>query len=167
MARADLTAARLRELLEYDPETGVFRWRVSRGGSAKAGNIAGTSRNTSGRWFIVIDDATYALHRLAFLYMTGAHPKFVIDHIDGDPSNNRWANLRDVTLRVNSENRRKKHSNNTSGYLGVSLDKRRGTWGAFIKVGGKLKRLGSYKTPEEASAAYIRAKQDLHAGSTL
>lgn len=168
MAAADLTAARLRELLDYDPETGIFRWRrdAGRWGRIKAGTQVG-SPDASGHLRVNIGGLHY-LHRLAFLYMTGEWPSQKVDHRDGDPSNNIFDNLRDVTQRVNTENRRAPVVGKTSGLpLGVSRDKRDGAIRADITVGGKCISLGRHETPELAHAAYLEAKRRLHPGCTL
>src|ERR1700732_3139945 len=108
----NLTAEQLRTVLDYDPETGVFRWRW-RGdvpryvNSRDAGKVAGwTSRESTGHMKVTLNGGSYFLHRIAWLYMTGTWPQFEVDHIDGNPSNNAWANLRDATHRQNSHNMR-------------------------------------------------------------
>lgn len=160
MAKADLTAARLRELLHYDPETGVFTSRVVRN-QLRPGQPVGYLNDQSYIWFIV-DCRYYKAHRAAWLYMTGEWPKHQIDHINRVKDDNRWANLRDVPAAVNSQNRR--HSSK-SGLLGVSPDGRR--WRTQISVGGVDKWLGRFDTPEEAHAVYLEAKRRLHEGCTI
>mgnify|MGYP003403747115 CR=1 FL=1 len=163
MAAADLTAARLRELLHYDSETGLFTWlsgvhrRPEAGAQTKSGHVA---INISGNSFFA--------HRLAFLYMTGEWPKNHVDHINGRPADNRWMNLRDVTRSVNMQNqRRAQRSNKSSGLLGVSWHAQRNCWLAYISVDGRQRSLGLYKTAELAHAAYVEAKRALHEGCTI
>lgn len=164
MAKADLTAQRLRELLHYDPETGVFTWRVACRGTA-AGDVAGCVID-GGYIRITIDKRFHRSHRLAWLYMTGTWPANDIDHIDGNPSNNALANLRDVTRSVNLQNRRAAMGHNTtSGVLGVSS--KRNKWRARIKVDGRHVSLGHFDTIEEAQAAYLEAKRAHHPGNML
>ena len=159
-----ITQARLHELLSYDPETGVMRWRVDRARTAKAGQIAGT-RNDRGYISIAIDRKVYRAHRLAWLYIHGKWPNYEVDHIDGDRTNNRIKNLRDVKKSVNLQNQRHASANNKSGFLGVC--KRGNYWRAEICVNGKTRFLGSFATPEEAHQAYVNAKRGLHDGCTL
>lgn len=158
MATRDLTAARLRELLNYDPETGLLTWIRSGQGVAYPGKVAGRFR-PDGYVNIGIDKQLHQAHRLAWLYMTGEHPKHCIDHIDGNPANNRWANLRDVTHSVNHQNRRP-GGNNTTGYLGITRSGKK--WSAKIVTNGKITYLGAHATPEEAHAAYMAAKRIQH-----
>jgi hypothetical protein len=94
----EVTPERLREVLHYSPETGVFVRKISRGRKA-VGSVVGTTSN-----IVWIDNASYRAHRLAWFYVTGAWPTHEIDHIDGDRANNRFLNLRDVTRSVNREN---------------------------------------------------------------
>lgn len=165
MATADLTAARLRELLSYNPETGELRRLVPAGGQ-RIGDVAG-SVTRRGYRLVNISGHRVMAHRLAWLYMTGEHPMGVIDHKDGDSLNNRFDNLRDVTQAVNLQNQRKARSVSTSGVLGVYLDKRRGVWVSDIGFDGKRIRLGAFKTIEDAQAAYLNAKRQYHIGCTI
>jgi hypothetical protein len=86
----ELTAERLRELLNYDPDTGVFTWRVRPVHSHRVGDIAGSVRTTRGYRLIGVAGRVYKAHRLAWLYMMGEWPKDQIDHINRDPSDNRF-----------------------------------------------------------------------------
>ena len=166
MGAADLTAARLRELLHYDPETGVFTWRVTRCGRAMAGARAG--RKSGNYWSINIERKTHKAARLAWLYVTGSWPVGVVDHRDTDKMNNRWLNLRDIPQPVNLQNQRRAHANNRSaGLLGVSKYQINGKFQARIQVDGKSRSLGYFKTADEAHAAYLKAKRELHVGNTL
>jgi|SRR5262249_13953776 len=88
-----VTAERLREVLSYDPETGTFTWRVSGGGRRTSGVAGHHDRAWKGYVCIAVDGRKYRAQRLAFLYMTGDWPPAQIDHINGDTSDNRWANL--------------------------------------------------------------------------
>lgn len=170
MAESNLTAARLRELLNYDPSTGLFTWRVSRQGSgAKPGKLAG-AKGKNGYVYIGVDQRRMLAHRLAVLYVTGSLPAGLVDHIDGVKVNNRWANLRSADKSINGQNMRKPHSGNSSGLLGVSRSKVNDAnpWLAQIKPPGcGTKNLGYFSTPEEAHEAYLAAKRLLHDGNTL
>jgi hypothetical protein len=158
-----LTAERLRELLHYDPETGVFVWRV-RCGHALPGAVAGGVDYT-GYHYIKLDTRRYGSHRLAWLHTYGAWPSDSVDHVNGAKADNRIQNLRDVPRRVNMQNQKKPHTNNVAGFLGVYKAGRR--WRAQIRHEGTARNLGRHDTPEQAHAAYLCAKRKLHAGCTL
>jgi hypothetical protein len=159
-----LNLDRLKELLHYDPETGVFTRRISRT-SAPAGTVAG-SKHDGGYLTIWIGKAHKA-HRLAWFYVHGRWPIACIDHIDGNRANNRIANLREATHADNAQNIRRAYSNNiSSGLLGVYWHAA-GKWQAKITVNGRAKSLGLYDTRECAQVAYISAKARLHPFQTL
>lgn len=164
MAASDLTAQRLRELLDYNAETGAFTNRVRRGGRAMPGPVIGTPKK-SGHLRICIDRRYYLLHRLAWIYVHGDWPKQDIDHINGDPSDNRIANLRDVTPQVNAQNQRKANPTSTTGIMGAGVS--RGRFRARIRVGGQRLSLGFFGTADEAAAAYLDAKRELHPGCAI
>jgi len=147
----------LRQLLSYDPRTGIFHWRVTRGRLARAGDVAGTP--IQGRVHIKVKGRLYYAHRLAFLYMDGALPSDEVDHIDGDPSNNRWGNLRQCSHAENMQNKQVSKANK-SGLLGVS--KHGNAWQATIRVGKQHHHIGRFRTPEEAHQAYLEAKARIH-----
>ena len=158
-----LTAERLRELLHYDPETGVFTWLVSRS-NVKAGDIAG-SYLCRGKVYrrIRVDSDNYIAHRLAFLYITGECPPNEIDHRNMIKDDNRWDNLRMATGTQNKWNRRA-YANNTSGFKGVSWQPLARKWVAQIGIGmkGQQTYLGLFDSREEAHAAYSIAAQTHH-----
>lgn len=158
MTKKLLTADRLRDVLNYDPESGVFTWRISRK-KCTAGAAAGSKR-PDGYVLIRVDYIRYYGHRLAWLYMMGEWPKSIIDHIDGNPTNNSLVNLRTATPRQSSQNRRVQ-SNNRTGLKGV----RRSSCGFYsmIKAGHEVKYLGSFKTASAAYGAY-RAAADEYFG---
>lgn len=161
-----LTRARLHELLHYDPETGVFKWvhnRVGKGAGRKK-EIAG-ARHNRGYISIRLDRSLFLAHRLAWLYMTGEWPADQIDHINGNRSDNCWANLRGADPTLNGENQRSAQVTSSTKLLGVSANKSR--WAASIKVKGVRYHLGTYDTPEAAHAVYVAAKRRLHAGCTI
>jgi hypothetical protein len=160
-----ITHERIREVLHYEPETGVFTWLVRTSSRMHVGDLAG-SRTKKGYWAIRLDHGNHRAHLLAWLYMTGAWPTHQIDHIDGDGLNNRWTNLRDGSDGVNYHNIVAPQSNNTSGYRGVSWERSRGRWQAQIQANRKKRHLGYFDTPEEASAAYWAAKAELHGAAT-
>lgn len=157
MHRPRITAERLRALLDYDRETGDFRWR-ERKGRAEAGSIAGSP--SAGHYFgIKIDGAKYWAHQLAFLHVTGAWPKHEVDHRDGVKHNNAWANLRDVPHFVNQWNKRGAQANNSTGLRGVSRARRRFVAQITMRPGAS-RHVGVFDTPEEAAEAYqLAARQ--------
>ena len=146
----------VRDALHYDPETGVFWWTRNRT-NVKAGSAAG-SRIAKGYMLIRFNRRQLLAHRLAWLWMTGEWPSLHIDHIDGEKSNNRWSNLREASNADNLMNRGK-NSNNTSGYKGVSFDKKTGRYSAFLTADKKRRFLGYHATAEEAHNAYRAAIQ--------
>lgn len=159
---AELTQDRLKQLLHYEPETGIFTWRVERP-RGRIGKPAGTIKR-DGYVHIGVDYNRYFAHRLAFLYMTGEmpEPKQHVDHINSNTVDNRWANLRLATSSQNQMNVLM-WSSNTSGYKGVSWHKGEGRWRACIRVKGKRKYLGYFDTAEQGYAAYCEAAK-LHHG---
>jgi hypothetical protein len=152
-----LTPARLREILDYDADTGQFRWRP--GSGHRAGRIAGCLVQSK-VWVIHIGGRSYKAHQLAWLHRTGEWGRPAIDHRDGDATNNRWSNLRCATSTNNAANRRRPR-NNTSGFKGVYFNRNRGTWMARIQKDGQYYFLGRFATPQEAHAAYVAAAKDL------
>lgn len=154
-----LTQDRLRQLLSYDPATGLFTFTVTRGGIV-AGSVAG-SPDKGGYIRILIDGKLYAAHRLAFLWMTGSFPKHDADHRNGIRSDNRWSNLRPATRAENMQNY-PTPVNSTTQLLGVSWHKQKGRWRAQIKKSGRKLHLGYFDTAEDAHVAYLAAKARLH-----
>jgi hypothetical protein len=127
-----ITHERLLELLEYDPDTGIFKWKVNRKRLAKVGTTAG-SINGSGYIHISVDGKLYLAHRLAWFYCFQEWPEKNIDHINGIRTDNRLDNLQDV-----SQNR----------------------YQAYIKVNGKTIHLGMFDTGEEAVARVVQYKEE-------
>lgn len=157
MKRPELTATRLRELLDYDPLSGLFTWKVTPARSVKAGTVAG-SLAARGYVNIKVDGKNYKAHRLAFLYMEGEFPLVEVDHINGVPSDNRWSNLRHAERWENQGNVPAR-SDSKSGVRGVYWVKSKGKWVAQIKSAGRNYHLGYFSTVEEANACYLGAAQ--------
>ncbi len=150
-----LTQDRLKELLHYCPETGVFTWLVSGNGRRKGAEAGTAHRNIiSGKSYreVQVFGHKYQAHRLSFLYMTGEFPVDQVDHIDGNGLNNIWTNLRPVTFGENQKNRRK-YAHNTSGTTGVYWNVQCDKWVSQIVVEGKSKYLGYFHNKEDAIAA--------------
>jgi len=154
--------ARLREVLDYDPDSGEFRWRHAIMGGVEKGDIAGTIMGRGYR-LIGLDGARHYAHRLAWIYMTGSVPQGIIDHRDRCKSNNAWANLRDANAELNTRNVKQARSTNHLGLLGVSRVGNR--FRAEIHAGKFRKHLGCFSTPEEAHCAYLKAKETFHPGA--
>jgi hypothetical protein len=156
--RKPLTQERLKELFTYNPDTGEFFYKTSRGSNA-VGNKAGTMSN--GYLVIRIDYILYRAHRLAWLYVHGAFPQNEIDHINLDRTDNRICNLRTATRLENCGNQ---PSRSECGLKGVTYCRdhgRRKRWQAQITVNYKPINLGRFHTKEEAHAAYCTAAQKI------
>lgn len=145
----------LRDLLAYDPATGVFTWRVSTSNRVKIGDIA-ECRDRAGYVVIRIDGVLYRAHRLAWLYHYGIEPTVFIDHIDMDKSNNRIANLRLATKSQNQANT-KARKDNALGVKGVYFDVKRNKYQVKIR----RQHIGRFESLADAIAAYVvAAKQE-------
>lgn len=160
-----LTADQLKDALHYEPETGIFTWRIRPSKSILPGMVAGCTEKRIGYITIGLLKRIYKAHRLAWLYTYGEWPKGLIDHINGDKADNRIANLRDVFADGNSQNIRKPNRRNKSGFMGVIFFQKK--WRASITVSGKTKWLGDYATPEEAHQVYLTAKRKYHGACTI
>ena len=145
-----LTQERLKEVLSYDPDTGIFT-RLQNVQGCFAGSPVGTKTN-NGYILIGVDRKRYLAHRLAWFYMNGSFPKIHLDHINRIKSDNRIANLREVGFKENSWNVAVL-ANNTSGVTGVYRSVTDGRWTARIKAKNKNVYLGTYLTFAEAVAA--------------
>lgn len=156
MKAMNLTQERLKTLVNYDAQTGVFTWNLSRR-RCRSGDRTGC-RMKNGYVCIRLDDILYTAHRLAWLYMTGAWPTAQVDHINNDRADNRFCNLREATNAQNAQNRKRK--DNKSGFPGVRKENNK--WLAEIKLNYASRRLGLFDTPEQAYDAYLKAKHDLH-----
>lgn len=159
-----LTAARLRERLVYDPKTGAFAHACNGRGFGE-GNRTGCVTKR-GYVVITLDYVTHRAQRLAWLYMTGEWPDGEVDHIDGNRANNKWSNLRVVDRAGNAQNQRHPHPRNKAGMFGACAGKY-GRYRARIRVRGQRIELGTYKTAEEAHAAYVAAKRKHHPTATV
>lgn len=154
-----MTLSRLKESLAYNPETGVFTWLDRRRGT-KAGQDAGHV-DYQGYRRIGIDGKTHQAHRLAWFYFYGEMPLRQIDHINGDKTDNRITNLRDVAQRENSKNRAISKSSK-SGVHGVTFIRANRKWRAAIGVGGRDLFLGYFIDKFEAIAARKSAENKYH-----
>lgn len=160
-----LTQIELKKILRYEEDTGDFYWIPFSRKKLIRERLAGGVDSVTGYRTISHNRVTYPAHRLVWLYVTGSFPEHVIDHVDGDKTNNRIKNLRDVTHTVNMQNQRKPNKDGTTGVLGVT---RKGN--KYVAQIGHRKEtmyLGIYDTVVEASARYLAVKRDLHEGCTL
>lgn len=151
-----ITQEELKETIIYDPSTGIFRWNKRISQAIKKGEIAG-ALGCNGYLRIKINHKPYMAHRLAFLYMSGKYPEGEVDHINNIRSDNRWSNLRDVSHRVNSQNRI--DSKKIGKTPGVFFHKRlkNNPWESHIQIDGVIKSLGCFPTQELAYAEYLKA----------
>lgn len=161
-----LTQAKLKKILNYNPETGIFIWIAKCARKVVVGKVAGSLQPT-GYNKIRIDKVGHCAHRLAWLYMTGEWPKDQIDHIDGARANNRWANLREATTSINRQNLRAAISRSKTGVLGVRQSHKSTNFEARLYVDGKTHYIGTFQTIDLAHAAYLKMKRRLHPGCTI
>ena len=164
MANAILTQEHLKELFNYDPGTGNLVRLVRTSSNANIGDIVGY-KNTNGHLQVRINGKYLLVHRVIWLYMNGSWPLCQIDHVNGVRTDNRLKNLREVSSAENSQNRRNAHSNNITGLLGVSPHGK--NYQTAILANGKRKYIGTFKTPELAHEAYLKAKRELHSSCTI
>jgi len=157
----NLTAARLRSVLDYDPATGHFVWRETIASNAVVGKTAGGPKPPKGYICITLFGRRYYAHRLAWLWMTGRWPTGDVDHRNLCRADNRWANLRQASRSENRCNQRCRRDS-TSGLKGVFYHKARGTWYARIAKDGRQQHLGVFPTAADAHAAYVAAAVVIH-----
>jgi hypothetical protein len=157
----NLTVQRVRDVLDYEAGSGVFRWKKQLAARGKVGTVAGNVADATGRRTIRIDGELYLEHRLVWLYVHGRWPVDQIDHVDGNAGNNRLNNLREATNQQNNFNKGLP-KNNTSGIKGVSWDTARQKWTARIRIHGKVKCLGRYASKDAAAYAYRAVAERYH-----
>jgi len=158
---------KLRDRFDYDTDTGAFLRRSSNGRRWSAGDRAdkqGSGALKSYRILCVADQKILA-HRAAWMWVHGVAPTGLIDHINGDKTDNRIVNLRDADSRINNENRRLASSRSRSGVLGVFSHQ--GKYRVRLTVNRKSVHVGVFDDVETARAAYVEAKRRLHQGCTL
>jgi hypothetical protein len=167
------------EAFVYDAEGGGFTWRhrperhfnSARSAAAWNGRFSGKPTgcdNGAGYITLRLNNRSYKAHRVAWLLMTGAWPTLEIDHINQNPSDNCWRNLRQVSRVANQQNQRyAQTSNKSTGLLGAYADPATGRFRASIRHEGKSLYLGQFNTAQRAHEAYVEAKRRLHEGCTL
>lgn len=170
-----LSARLARALISYNPQTGEMAWKprpvwmfartgkrtrqhTANAWNAKHAGSSLTTKNKGGYIKLHIFYRFYGGHRIAWLIHTGKWPDHHIDHINGDPADNRFANLRAVSFSENMRNV-KRNTRNTSGHTGVYWLPRSGKWGARINHNKKTISLGSFENKQDAIAARARAER--------
>jgi hypothetical protein len=161
-----ITQERLKFLLNYDPDTGVFTRTCATPRTRKFKDVPVGFVEGRGYMRATIDGRWYSLHRMAWLYVYGEMPD-VIDHINGDRSDNRICNLRNVDHKGNMSNQRKPHGDNLTKRLGVTWDAHAGKYRANINHNKIRYHLGCFDDPDEAHEAYLEAKRKLHETCTI
>lgn len=156
----DVTVGRVRQLLDYNPESGAFLWKIATSSKNPVGSVAGVVNNAGYR-LISIDGKKYLAHRLAWLYVHGVWPKGDIDHINRDKLDNRLINLREATRTQNNVNS-KVRSDNTSGYRGVTWHRDSQKWRVTVHLNKKQYQVGMFESLEEAVEAQKAAQSKLH-----
>jgi hypothetical protein len=150
MKNNNLTHEMLCETLNYNPDTGVFIWVKGLYKSVKSGSTAGAT-HSQGYEQICINRKRYYSHRLAWFYVNKKWPEYNIDHIDGDTSNNKINNLRDVKQVENARNRHRVRSDSSTGIRGVS---RHGNKYRFVATVDKSRKvIGTYDDINAARVA--------------
>jgi hypothetical protein len=146
----------LRERITYDPDTGIVRWRTAFGVRTRVGAVVGW-KNSAGYLKFKIGTTPYFLSRAIWAYVHGYWPPFLIDHEDGNKTNNRLSNLRPASNRQNCQNKKKKRA----GLKGATWSKAANSWAAQIGTRENGRRvnhhLGLFDTEEQAHAAYCKA----------
>ena len=151
-----LTQAELQSQLNYDPETGIFTWKISKSGIKKINQVAGNT-DQKGYRRIKINQIIYKEHRLAWLYVYGEFPKIQIDHINRIKTDNRICNLREATTSQNGFNK-ELNKRNKSGFRNVSWDKHHKKWKVTLRCNKKEIFIGTFKDIDLANKAAIEAR---------
>lgn len=155
-----ITHAEVLAALSYDPLSGQLAWRHARGGRTASSGIG--CLRSDGYMAVSFKDNKLLVHRLIWFIVTGTWPNEV-DHIDGDRTNNRWGNLRDVVRAENRQNLAAENPNNKStGLVGASFDTRHNRYRSYIVIGRKQIHLGYFDTAKLAHTAYLSAKASIH-----
>lgn len=154
-----VTHERLTEVLDYDPLSGVFKWKQAVGKRVRVGDVAGST--VDGYIRIVLDKVKYRAHRLAWFYVNKVWPSGLLDHKDTNRSNNRIDNLRLATKSENNHNRRL-NTNSTTGVKGVTYHKQSGKYVTLVQFKSVQYRFGSHDTIEAAEIAVRRGRETLH-----
>lgn len=160
MVTNSLTQDRLKQLLNYDPATGIFTYACARP-KVRVGAVAGHTHAGHGYRQIKLDGKLYLAHRLAWLYVYGEWPGEILDHINRDRTDNRIANLRQSDKYLNRQNA-KVQCNSSTGVKGVGWNRVLQKWHARISIGGRRLHIGWFHTKEDAIAARKQSEMQLH-----
>ena len=155
---SEITQARVKELFDYNPITGLLTRKVSVNYAAKIGNVVG-SPSSWGYLDVSIDNRRYKVHRIIWLWVTGKFPKDEIDHDNHIRDDNHWNNLFEATRQENGKNQ-KLRATNKSGFTGVCWGKQLGKWRAGITVDGRTVFLGGYDRIEDAISARQKSESE-------
>ena len=161
MTKALPLQKRVRSLLDYDHETGIFCWLVHRSSTAQKWSVAGKKRTIGKKTYlrIQIDGKWFAAHRLAFVHMGVVCPD-IVDHIDGDGLNNAWGNLRDAGYAGNAKNARRR-SDNSSGVKNVYWCLQARRWQVNMQSDGRRYRR-NFRTLDEATVFANGFREIIH-----
>lgn len=151
---------RAKKILDYDQDTGVFRWKAKVNRRIIPGSVAGTE-HCMGYICLSVDKKRVLAHRLAWMFVYGEEPKNCLDHINRNKKDNRISNLREVSRAENNQNQ-SISTRNKSGAPGVGWDKRVGKWRAWININKRQIWLGYFELKEEAITARKEAKKKYH-----
>ncbi len=158
-----ITRRELKKWIRYEPDTGsMIRTRkvISKTGAFVPIDKLITGTNNRGYRWVKLLGYMYLVHRLAFLYMTGKHPRGEVDHINGERLDNRWVNLRDCDAAAQSRNQGVR-SDSTSGVRGVTYSKNAGKWVVRISQRGTRISLGNFESFDAAVAVRRDAETNL------
>lgn len=161
-----MTQLELQALFSYSPETGLLTWKVSLSNRTKAGDTV-RGKSPDGYYRVGIHGKVYLAHRIIWVLIHGSAPQYDIDHIDGDPSNNRLDNLRDVSRSANITNQHKRRPKTNSPLKGAYWDKNAKRYMSQITVNGQRKYLGYFDTAEQAHEAYMASLRDALLSQTV
>ena len=169
MHKQHLSPDQLRELIDYNSDTGSLVWKArgvewfsspescKKWNTRRAGKEALHGLSQYGYRVGTVDNEKYTAHRVAWAIFHGSWPKQTIDHINGNRADNKIENLRDVSASLNCRNAKRSVAN-SSGYGGVSYEKGRGKWCAYIAAGHRPKNLGRFNCITAAIVARKRAE---------
>jgi len=165
--KSNLQQSLVKKMLIYSRESGEFTWRTDHGRNGKAGERAEFNAVDGKYLAVTIFGEKHLAHRLAWFYVHGTWPSDQIDHINGIGTDNRISNLREADNGQNQQNLKKARKHNKSGLLGAHYHAKSGNFVAQITHNKQKYTIGSFRTAEEAHAAYLKAKSDLHDYNTL